>query len=169
MKRKKKAKPLKPIDIALVENPTYSRAHDGDATNPRFIPAQINFRESAIATLAQKGLLDPAQVQAADKFRALWERMGGRGVKAIDYSKEPVDGGGFSDPIDVAQMEAGRELKRCRVKLGEYGYNLVRLVAGERRSLHEICGSRRERESTADHLRVDLTALAQMWGMETKR
>lgn len=153
-----------------VENPDFSRDHvEGKAGNVRIIKAQVNIRESAIATLAQKGGLDDAQVAAADRFRALWERMGGKGTGAIDYTKEPVDGGGHRDPISISQLEAGHELKRCRALLGEYGYLIVRLVAGERRSLHEICGSRRERESTADHLRIDLTALAKLWNMQTRR
>jgi hypothetical protein len=172
VKKAKKPKlislPRAGVELVEVENPNWRPYLHGEKGIPRRIMVEVNTRESAIATLAQKGLLDPAQVAAADRFRALWEKLGGRRPHAIDYGRERVDGGGLRDPIEIAQLDAGRELKRCRLLLGEYGYNLVRLVAGERRSLHEICGSRRERESTADHLRIDLTALATMWGFQTR-
>lgn len=171
-RRPKKPKRMDRIETVerFVENPDFSRDHaEGKAGNIRIIKAQVNVRESAIATLAARGALDAAQVASADRFRALWERMGGKGVKAIDYSNEPVDGGGYSDPIVSTQLEAGKQLKRCRELLGEYGYNLVRLVAGERKSIHEICGSRREREFTAMRLRQDLTSLAEMWNLQSRK
>lgn len=156
-------------NTAIVDNPDWRPERHGLKAFPKQIKVEVNSRESGIATLAARGQLNPAQVAAATRFRSLWEAMGGRGAKAIDYSRTPVDGGAAVEPIRIGQLEAGRELKRCREKLGEYGYNLVRLIAGERRSLHEICDSRRERDSTADHLKRDLTALAQMWGFETRR
>jgi len=157
------------IQNAVIDNPDWRPDLHGEKAFPRKITAAVNIRESAIAALAAKGALNQAQVAAADRFRALWERMGGMGAGAIDYSREAVDGGGRHEAVSIAQIDAGRELKRCRLLLGEYGYSLVRLVAGERRSLHEICGSRRERDSTADWLKRDLTALAEMWGYQTKR
>lgn len=67
----------------LVENPYFSRAHPADSKNPRSIPAMVNVRESAITTLASRGVLDAAQVAAADRFRALFEAMGGKGAGAL--------------------------------------------------------------------------------------
>lgn len=155
-------------DKVMVENPYWKSGQAEDRVNPRFTEARINPRESAIYELVKKKVIDYAQAQAADRFRAFFERMGGRGVQAIDYGKEPVDGGGHYDPHDVSQLEAGRELDRCRSLLGVYDFNLVELVAGKRHSLHEICGSRRDREFTSWRLRLALTALAQMWKLQTK-
>jgi len=70
----------------LEENPFHSRAHPADATNPRDVVAMINVRESAITTMAARGVLDPAQVAAATRFRALWEVMGGKGAGALPPS-----------------------------------------------------------------------------------
>lgn len=152
-----------------VDNPDFSRDHiEGRLGNVRKTPATINFRESAIATLAQKGAIDPAQTAAADKFRQFWEALGGSGVLAMDWTREAVDGGRAAQAISDRQMAAGIELKRCRAILGEHGYLIVRLVAGERRSLHEICGNRRERDTTADLLRIHLTRLAEHWGLSTR-
>ncbi len=78
----------------LVDNPYYSRAHCEDPTNPRTIPAVMNIRESALTTMAARGVLNAAQVAAAPRFRALWESMGGMGASAIDYGREQVDAAG---------------------------------------------------------------------------
>lgn len=170
-RRKKQGKPAADAGVAavVVDNPGWRPQLDGEKAFPRKITASVNLRESAIATLAAKGALGPSQVAAADRFRALWERLGGKGFGTIDLARERVDGGLAREPVTAAALDAGRELKRCRLLLGEYGYWLVRQVAGERRSLHEFCATRRERDSTADWLRRDLTALARMWGYETRR
>jgi hypothetical protein len=172
MKRRKRlSKPVAETGLVstVIDNPDWRPDLHGEKAFPRKVTASVNLRESAIATLAAKGGLTAAQVAAADRFRALWERMGGKGFGTVDLERERVDGGMRREPITAAALDAGRELKRCRLLLGEYGYSLVRMVAGERRSLHEICASRRERDSAADWLRRDLTALAQMWGFETRR
>jgi hypothetical protein len=157
------------IVTQAIDNPDWRPDLNGEKGFPRKIAANVNTRESAIATLAAKGGLNAAQVAAADRFRALWERMGGKGIGTIDFRRERVDGGMRPDPLPASTLDAGRELRRCRLLLGEFGYGLVRQVAGERRSLHELCTSRRERDSTADWLRRDLTSLAKMWGYETRR
>ncbi|WP_246786939.1 hypothetical protein [Rhizobium leguminosarum] len=47
----------------------------------------MNIRESAITTLAARGVLDAAEVAAATHFRALWESMGGKGASAIELER----------------------------------------------------------------------------------
>ncbi|WFU88756.1 DUF6456 domain-containing protein [Rhizobium sp. CC1099] len=154
----------------LVENPYYSRAHPAGSTNPRTIPVVINIRESAITTLASRSVLDAAQVAAANKFRALWEAMGGKGASAIDYGREHVDGGKVRDPITERQVNAGKELARCRALLGARLYSLVSAVCGEGRALHEVVGDgKRERLTAADMLRMGLDDLAEMWRLATRR
>lgn len=155
------------IGLASIENPNWSRDHDGDRTNVRYVQQPINIRESAITTLAAQRVIDPAQTAAADRFRAAWERMGGAGAGALDYSKEVVDGGGIAEPITVRQLEAGRELKAARDALvkahGEYAYRLVGYIAGEGRSIHELTETRRQRDTMTDNLRSYLNVLAILW------
>ncbi|PAQ01118.1 MAG: hypothetical protein E5Y88_16080 [Mesorhizobium sp.] len=91
---------------APVPNPFYSPAHREDASNPRTIAAAVNVRESAITTLAVRGALDAAQVAAAERFRALWEAMGGAGVSSIDPGRIVVDGGKVPDGISQRQIAA---------------------------------------------------------------
>lgn len=167
---RKKTKPAP--DTASVENPNWSRAYDGDRTNPRFVTVPFNHRESAISLLAAKGAIDPAQMAAADRFRAIWEALGGAGAGALDYSREPVDGGGASEPITERQLTAGKELKRAaealRTSHGEYAYRLVTYVAGEGRSIHELTETRRQRDTMTDNLRAYLDVLSDIWGFANK-
>lgn len=155
------------IGSSSVHNPNWSRDHHGDRTNPRYIDVKMNIRESAITTLAAKGAIDAAQAAAADRFRAIWEQMGGAGAGALDYSKEVVDGGGVSEPITIRQLEAGRALKEARGVLkaahGEYAYRLVTYIAGEGRSVHELTETRRQRDTMTDNLRSYLDVLAVLW------
>lgn len=154
---------------AMVENPLWQRAHAGAKGNDRYETVIVNVRESAVGVLASRGLLDEAQVRAAVRFRALWEMMGGAGAGALDYTKEPVDGGGFVDPISERQLQAGKELKRCRELLGLRGFTLVCKVCGEGHSLWEIGSKRRDRDSAADALRGFLDDLAVLWDYRTRR
>jgi hypothetical protein len=152
------------IGTKEIEDPDWSRDHDGALANPRYIRASINVKESAIAVLESRGYLHPAQVKAADTFRSLYERAGGSGSGAMDYTREPVDGGGIAEPISLRQMQAGIELKRCRDLLGARGYSIVSALAGEGRSIEEVAGPRqRDKYSLTDALRGFLEDLAVMW------
>lgn len=160
---------LMPVEV---DNPLYSREHDGDRTNPRRTGAFVNIRESAITLLAAKGVLNASQTAAAVKFRQLWERMGGAGAGAMDYSRVVVDGGKSPDPISASQMEAGRELKDAekamKEKHGVYAYKLVGYICGQGYSIHDLCETRRQRDTMTDNLRMYLDVLADIWGLSTK-
>ncbi len=153
-----------------VDNPDFSRDHaENKLGNYRHVVAAVNVRESAVSVLASRGLLSEHQVRAADKFRGLWEKLGGSGAGAMDYTREPVDGGGARDPISIRQMEAGKELARCRQLLGYRGYTLVCRVCGEGNSLSEIGSIKREKIAAAENLRAHLDDLCDMWGYKTRR
>lgn len=159
---------------AIIENPDFSRDHaEGKLGNVKFTRATINIRESAISMLAARKLLDPHQVQAAEKFRCLYEAMGGAGARAIDWRKEVVDGGRQRDPIDTLAFEAGLELKEARESLireyGAKGWTLTRDICGDGRSMHDLFGTRRMRDTATDNLRACLDHLAGLWGYASKK
>lgn len=149
-----------------VDNPDFSRDHKEEyAANFMKVKATLNANESAISVLAVRKLLHPAQVQAADRFRRLWEKAGGAGAGAMDYTREPVDGGGARDAVSLSSLSAVLELDKCRELLGVRGYRLVASVAGEGRSIEEVAGPRqRDKYSLTDALRGFLEDLAVMWG-----
>lgn len=151
-----------------IENPMWSRVHDGDKTNPRLIRGQVNIRESAIMELYARGALNDVQFKVAGMFRHLWEVLGGAGAKAIDYGREAVDGGGVRDPISVRQIDAGNRLHEVRQLVGSRNYRLLCAVAGEGRTLASIAVSKRERLTAADNLRSALDDVAVEWKMATR-
>lgn len=145
MVKRKPHDPHRSLRGVVVDNPFYSRAHSGTAGNPKQISAVINTRQSAVTMLYSRGRLDPAQLAAANRFGALWETMGGKGAGAIDYGKEPVDGGQRSDPITERQLMAADELRRARRRLRDPDrYQLVCRICGEGYALDELGRSRRE-------------------------
>lgn len=151
-----------------IENPYFNPNHEPGSTNPRRIVVVKNLRESAVETLYARRKLDDAQKQAADKFRAIWERCGGAGSSAMDYTREVVDGGGPRDPISERQVDAGRELGRCRTLLGARSYDLVCKVCGQGYSLSDLSRSNRDRTTAADNLRAALDDLGIMWGLASR-
>jgi hypothetical protein len=177
MAEQKKRKPKKVVEgwqpkqkvaSIYVDNPYYSRAHDGDGANPIKIKAQVNVKESAIATLSSRKLINEAQVMAADRFRGFYEAMGGAGAGSFDYSREPVDGGGAREPLTERQLRAALELKLAKQILGNKAYDIMTKIAGQGFAIQELALSQRERTTLTDYLKDGLDELARCWGYENK-
>ena len=158
--------PRSNVIMREVENPYFQPEHPESSNNPKRIMAAINTQESAVETLFARGLIDRAQKRAADKFRALWETMGGK-VPSLDYTMDRVDGGG-SDVIGT-RLTAAQELDQCRLMLGRRGYDLICRICGEGRALGELFSTNREKTTAADVLRAGLDDLAEMWGMYRRK
>jgi hypothetical protein len=172
-KRKHKKKPTgnawsskMEVVETVVDNPMFSTDHDVSRTNPLKTKAYINIRESPLGLLAAKGLLTAAQLKAGSQFRALWEQLGSS-IKAMDYSKDPVDGGGMSEPISIRQMQAGLDLKECRKVLGPRHYDVLVKVLGQGIEVSKLGKTRRERDTYMDYLKHALEDLAEHWGYQT--
>ncbi|MBA3576203.1 MAG: hypothetical protein H0W39_01105 [Sphingomonas sp.] len=156
-----------------MDDPKFTRDHaEGKLGNSRKIIADINIRESAITMLAAKGAITAPQAAAANRIRQLFEAMGGAGAGAMDYSRVVVDGGMSPDPISARQMQAGRDLKDAQKALkdahGEYAYRLVLYICGEGYSIHDLCQTRRQRDTMTDCLRMYLDVLSELWGYAAK-
>ncbi len=169
-RKKKKPVTLSKLTIATasVENPSWRPDLDGEKAFPRMITVPINTRESAIGTLVARGQLNASQALAADAFRKHWERLGGKGASAMDYSRVVVDGGLIADPINPGQIEAGKELHKAFKALtkahGLYAYKLVSYIVGDGYSMHDLAQTRRQRDTLTDNLRDYLDCLAECWG-----
>jgi len=157
------------VKLVEIENPHYSKVHAGASGNPKTITAAMNLRESPIAMMAAKGHLEAHQVEAAIKFRRLWESLGGAGAGSFDYSREPVDGGGAREPISDRQIDAGFKLQECRELLGRRHYDVVSRVAGEGCTIAELGVSKRARHTLADYLKDALEDLAVHWGFQKRK
>jgi hypothetical protein len=146
-----------------VQNPYFSAAHEISLGNPTHTSAAVNVRESAITSLASRGLVEEHMVQAATRFRRHYEALQGYPGRSSGFH-ERVDGGRNPDGFGQRQVDAGTELRKARQLLGKRGYVLVSMVAGEGRDLGEFCHTKREKLTCADVLRALLSDLSALWG-----
>jgi hypothetical protein len=169
---RKRQKPVTLGNVIMLEvdNPLYSRAHDGDRTNPRTIQAAYNPRSDYVAFLYAKKSIDDAEKEAATMFRAAYEAMGGAGAMAIDYSREYVDGGKAIQTITDRHLQASKTLKQARLALGEDGYSLTLKLAGECVWPKEIAPHDAQlREAIGIQFRQCLDMLSVLWGKKKHR
>jgi len=115
--------------------------------------------------------IDEAQYQGGRAFQNDWERAE-RGPRAVDPTREYVDGGQTREPITEGQRRAVRRLSRAERELGADGSALVHEVlvqgmtmvqVGQRRGL---C-SQRWNDYFARRLRECLDRLALVYGFAT--
>lgn len=105
------------------------------------IVALRNLRDDPLARLHDRRQIDEAQFQAGRQFQNDWERAE-RGPRAIDPSKEAVDGGLMPDPIDEGQTKALVRVNGVLKDLGLDGSALVHDVLVYARTMEQIARAR---------------------------
>lgn len=110
-----------------------------------------------------------ARFEAGRKWQRYYEYSEIGAVRAIDPTKEAVDGGRASESLTTLQIVAFGELNDARKALGQDGYDLVRDVLGLRLSLTESAlkrglGNRDGRAYVGRRFRECLERLARLWG-----
>lgn len=148
-----------------IDNPLHNPAHDGERWNPKRVLGAVNMKESALVVLEQRKLINDAQSKAGEKFRCIWEALGGAGAGSFDYSREPVDGGGPRSALSDRQVQAGLDLADCRLVLG-IGYDIMVKVAGEGKAVSELTPSKNLQRAYIEILKQSLTALAVHFGYD---
>lgn len=121
----------------------------------------ISLRESSVVTLGAHGLLDAVQVEAAFRFRNLWEQLEQNMPRRVDpftWHERNQSPGRMAEPENVT--EARKKLRRCKAVLGVRGFELVVRVCAEGYHIRDICSTRRERDTMTDVLRAHLSDLA---------
>lgn len=83
-------------------------------------------RTDPLAWLHSHGQIDEADFLAGRHWQSLYERSHVGSVQAIDTSKEPVDGGRFSDPITESQRLAIMDLRAISLVIGKHPSGLAR-------------------------------------------
>jgi hypothetical protein len=102
------------------------------------IKATVNVRESSIDHMASRGRINASQAEAGQRFRKLWEKAAVGRNKAMDTSREPVDGGGVGDPISDDLVRASYELNKVLRIAGQAGAQLLIAIVGEGRRIEEV-------------------------------
>ncbi|MDE2020913.1 MAG: hypothetical protein KGJ13_11305 [Patescibacteria group bacterium] len=157
------------------------RAHDTLAAG-QYAPATIDdpyeagekitglrqLRGDPLGRLHAHRQIDEAQYHAGRAYQQIWE-IAERGAKAIDPTKEAVDGGLMPEPVTEAQRKALMSLSRAHRYLGQDTSALVHdlLIGGM--GLDEIVQRRgffgqHFRRKFGKQFRDGLDSLAKLWG-----
>jgi hypothetical protein len=136
---RRKHKPELPPDVVIgeAENP-YRHA----GAQQRIVVAFAT-RDDPLRAMLARGQIDTAQFQAGRLWQQYDEQAEIGTLKAIDTTKEPVDGGGsYPEPITDRQREAVGALSEARSHLGSFGSKLVASVLGRRLSIVQAASER---------------------------
>jgi hypothetical protein len=113
--------------------------------------------------------IDDGQYEAGRAYQRDWEAAE-RGARAIDPTKEKVDGGLGIDPLPVQQIAARSKLVVIEAVLGRMAARLVHAVLVRGVKVDEMARnqSRGEREHTGRQFRDALEVLAVEYGLSQK-
>lgn len=111
------------------------------------IIAVVSLRDDPLGRLHDRGQIDDAQYAAGRHYQALCEAAEVSGVRAMDTTKEPVDGrGAVSFPLTDRQLGAMKALKSLSIAIrsrhGTDGEALLTAVLVERMFLNHVIESR---------------------------
>lgn len=130
-----------------------------------------NMRESPIEHMAARKRLNAAQKDAADRYRALYERAQLGPLRAMDLAKERLDGGGAGDAFSDRVMEAARRIAVANRNLGRVAAALVINVVGEGVSIdalargYPLMTDKRANGYVTGRLIEALDQLVEHWGL----
>lgn len=130
-------------------------------------------RDDPLAHLHDRGHISEAEFNAGRAWQRHYENSGIGGVRAIDFTKEAVDGRRYSDVLTDTQRRAVQELARLDRKLGQEGCALVRDILGKGWSLTKCAEARglsaqRDMDYLGRRFRECLDTLAVELGFATK-
>jgi hypothetical protein len=132
-----------------------------------------SIRNDPLGRLHSHRQIDEAQYQGGRAFQNDWEKAE-RGPRAVDPTREYVDGGLAREPITEGQRKAVQRLNRAERELGADGSALVHEIlilgmtmdqVGQRRGLR----TQRWHDYFARRFRECLDRLALMYGFATER
>jgi hypothetical protein len=132
-----------------------------------------SLRNDPLARLHSHRQIDEAQYQGGRAFQDDWEKAE-RGPRAVDPTRDYVDGGRVREPITERQRKAVLRLNRAERELGADGSALVHDVLIKGLTMEQV-GQRRELRGQrwidyfARRFRECLDRLALIYGFATER
>lgn len=183
--RKRKAAPvtLAPVKTAAIpklvristvtmDNPYFNPdpLHAEDRTNPARIEVALSMRESYITYLRGRRAISEEQYLAAVKVCTAFERLGGAGAGAMDFTRDVVDGGTTPVPAVEIHNHAREVLSDCHLTLGPAGHDLVLKMAGQGLWPKDMAPrDAKKRDYLSMRFRECLEHLAIRWGYQKAR
>ncbi len=148
------------LPLNSIVAPVTIRDHEGDQ-----IQVLRSLRDDPLAALYSRKHIDHGQYMAGRKWQALYEMSGIGGVRAIDPTKEAVDGGRMPEMLTDVHRSAVKRLALLGRALGMEGEALIKDVLGRGYSLELAAAARgttseRERRYLGHRLRECLETLA---------
>ena len=146
-KRNKPYNPAKAHDRISHDLPRNGEVATVEVDNPlalepgEKIVALRSIRNDPLGRLHTRRQIDEAQYQGGRAFQHDWERAE-RGPRAVDPTREYVDGGPMREPITEGQRKAVLRLNRAMRELGADGSALVHDVLVHGMTMEQI-GERR--------------------------
>jgi hypothetical protein len=117
------AQPAGATATAVVDDPYEAGAR---------VAAVVSLRDDPLRRLRARNQIDEAQFLAGRHWQRLCEEAEIGGIRAVDTTREPVDGGRQRDLLTDRQRQAAEGLIRAAHALGREGDALVRDVLGRR-------------------------------------
>lgn len=130
-------------------------------------------RDDPLAGMKARDQIDDAMLAAGRLWQMYLENSEIGGTKAIDFTREAVDGGRFKEP-DITRMSIALvELKKADKQLGQEGCALIRDVLGARLTIMQAAHRRsmstqREIDYLGRRFRECLNTLAILWGFANR-
>ena len=126
-------------------------------------------RHDPLADMKSKGQIDQCDYVAGRHWQAAWENAEIGGVRAIDPTREAVDGGRQREVLTDTQRRAVQDLKAAREALGREGHLLICDVLGSGMSITQAAcnrglSSEADRKYTGKRFRECLSTLAVRFG-----
>src|SRR5690242_5172038 len=149
------------VSVAIVADPYSDKGEK--------IEVLRSIRDDHLAGMHSRGQIDDAQLLAGRKWELHLEGAQIGNIRAIDPTKEAVDGGGMREALTDKQIAAFAQLHEASVELGSVGNSLIRDILGERLSVAQAAARRgynaeREINYLGRRFRECLESLARLWG-----
>lgn len=134
-----------------------------------------NVRGDTLAQMRCRGQIDEHQYEAGRMWQRFYEDAEIGGIKAMDTTKEPVDGGGqLADPLTEKVRRAVKALARADAAVGFHHIGLIRDVLGSGRTIAELAElrgmtSKADKEYLGRLFRGCLDALAVAFGLADRK
>lgn len=134
-----------------------------------------SLRDDPLAAMHNAKQIDQAQYVAGRHWQRAYEMAEVNSMRAVDLSKERVDGGGIPQAtISDAQIRAFGDLTKAMTALGQEGESLIKDFLGRGWGVRDIAARRglhteRERGYVGFRVRECLDTLAVVFGYAGKR
>lgn len=130
-------------------------------------------RDDPLGRLHSRKQIDDAQYHAGRAYQRDWETAE-RGPRAIDPTKEAVDGGMLAEPITESQQTAARRLNRALKDLGTDGASITHDVLVGGMTMEQVANRRGWRGRTWEEyfgkrFRECLDSLAVVYGFAQRK